>query len=303
MDNYDRLPCGVFIIDSSCTVRYCNAPFSSLMKLSTDKIVNHSINNLLSNGSRIMFQQIILPSILNQSKVDEMQLNFLCPDNKKAPMIIFARRENNNDDKIFFCCFSANGKDQLLNALNQSKKQLEATNIQLKKLSTTDDLTGCYNRREMQLKMSITRRQMQRRKSNFAVLMLDLDNFKAVNDIYGHIEGDKVLKQFANVLMKGARVDDVVARYGGEEFLIILPEIDADEAITAANRIHKNMININSLIENITVSIGICIASFDSLLSNDEIINIADKALYTSKTSGKNKTFLLTADAIKSSDK
>lgn len=250
-----------------------------------------------------MFQQITLPSILHQGNVDEMQLNFLCPDNKKVPMIIFARRENNNDDEIFFCCFSANGKDKLLSALNQSKKQLEATNIQLKKLSTTDDLTGCYNRREMQLKMSITRRQMQRRESSFAVFMLDLDNFKAVNDIYGHIEGDEVLKQFANVLMKGARVDDVVARYGGEEFLIILPEIDVDEAIAAANRIHKKMINIDSLIESITVSIGICIASFDSLLSNDEIINIADKALYTAKTSGKNKTSLLTAAAIKSSDK
>lgn len=302
MDNYDRLPCGVFIIDYSCVVRYCNAPFSSLMKRPTDKIVNHSINNLLSNGSRIMFQQIILPSILNQSKIDEMQINFLCPDNKKAPMIIFAKKDSQNNDELLFCCFSALGKDELLNSLNQSKKQLEKTNAQLKTLSKTDELTGCYNRREMQLRMSITRRQMKRRQASFAVLMLDLDNFKAVNDIYGHAEGDNVLREFASILMRSARIDDVIARYGGEEFLIILPEVDANNAILAANRIHKNMQNIQSLVEKITVSIGICIVSYYNSLCDHEIISLADKALYTSKNSGKNKTTLVTAPPSNSSN-
>jgi sigma-B regulation protein RsbQ len=242
-----------------------------------------------------MFQQIILPSVLNQSKVEEMQLNFLCPDNKKVPMIIFAKKDSHNSGELLFCCFSAAGKDELLNTLNHSKKQLEATNTQLKKLSKTDELTGCYNRREMSLKMSITRRQMKRRQMSFAVLMLDLDDFKAVNDTYGHTEGDKVLKEFGAILMKNARVDDVVARYGGEEFLIILPEVDENSAILAANRIHKNMHNINSLAEKITVSIGISIMSYENSLCDHEIIGIADKALYTSKNSGKNKTTLVTA--------
>ena len=301
MDDYDRLPCGVFILDTSCIVRYCNATFSSLMKLPTDKIVNYSLNNLLSNGSRIMFQQIILPSVLNQNKVDEMQLNFLCPDNKKVPMIIFAKKDSSNNGELLFCCFSAAGKDELLNALNHSKKQLQKTNIQLKKLSKTDELTGCYNRREMQLKMSIIRRQMKRRQASFAVLMLDLDNFKTVNDIYGHAEGDNVLREFASILMRSARVDDVISRYGGEEFLIILPEVDANSAMLAANRIHKNMRNIQSLAKNVTVSIGVSIVSYYNSLSDHEIIDITDKALYTSKKSGKNKTTLVTAPPSHSS--
>jgi diguanylate cyclase (GGDEF)-like protein len=301
MDDYDRLPCGVFIVDTSCIVRYCNTTFSSLMKLPADKIINYSINHLLSNGSRIIFQQIILPSVLNQSKVEEMQLNFLCPDNKKVPMIIFAKKDSHDSGELLFCCFSAVGKDELLSTLNHSKKQLEATNIQLKKLSKTDELTGCYNRREMWLKMSITRRQMRRRQKSFAILMLDLDDFKAINDNYGHTEGDKVLKEFGAILMKSARVDDVVARYGGEEFLIILSEVDANSAMLTANRIHKNMKNICNLAEQITVSIGISIISYDNSLCDHAIIGIADKALYTSKNSGKNKTTLVMAPSSTSS--
>jgi diguanylate cyclase (GGDEF)-like protein len=265
------------------------------MGLDIDAIVDRSINNLLSNGSKIIFQQIVLPSLLNQNQIDEMQLNFLNADQQKIPMIIFARRDDNNNDKLIFCCFSAKSKDELLNSLNQSKKQLEESNTQLKKLSKTDELTGCFNRREMELRLSITRQQMSRRKVSFAVLMLDLDDFKEVNDTYGHIEGDNVLREFAKILMGNARVDDVIARFGGEEFVIILPEVDADSAMIAAKRIHKNMRYINSKVKKITVSIGVCVASYDNPLSDYEIIDIADKALYASKNSGKNKTTLLLA--------
>lgn len=295
MDDYDRLPCGVLIIDSSCKIHYCNTQFASSMMLSADQIINHSINKLLSNGSKIIFQQIVLPSILNQTQIDEMQLNFLSADKNKLPMVIFARRDSQDNDKLFFCCFSASDRNELLDTLNQSQKQLEETNARLKELSKTDELTGCYNRREMQLKMSITRRQMKRRQSSFAILMLDLDDFKQVNDHYGHAEGDNVLKQFSRLLMDGARVDDVVARYGGEEFLIILPDIDTDSAMITAKRIHEYTKKIQSKTKKITVSIGICIASYDNLLDDLEIIDIADKALYTSKNSGKNKTTLHTA--------
>jgi sigma-B regulation protein RsbQ len=295
MNEFDQLPCGVLIIDSSCKVRYCNKPFASTMMLDADEIVDLSINNLLTNGSKIIFQQIVLPSILNQNQIEEMQLNFLSTDKQKIPMIIFARRDDDNNDRLIFCCFSAKSKDELLNALNRSKKQLEEGNAQLKMLSKTDELTGCCNRREMQLKLSITRRQMNRRQASFAILMLDLDDFKEVNDTHGHIEGDNVLKEFAKILMGNARVDDVIARFGGEEFVIILPDVDADSAMIAAKRIHKNMRYINSKVKNITVSIGVCVASYDNPLSDYEIIDIADKALYASKSSGKNTTTLLLA--------
>lgn len=102
----------------------------------------------------------------------------------------------------------------MFKSINQSTKQLEKTNAQLKSLSKTDQLTGCFNRREMQLKMTVIRRQMERRKLSFSVLMLDLDNFKPVNDKHGHAEGDAVLKQFTNLLMGSARFDHLVVRYG-----------------------------------------------------------------------------------------
>lgn len=292
MSDYDLLPCGVFIIDPSCNINYCNAPFASLINIPVERIVNRPFDNWLSNGSKILFQQIVLPSVLNKDQINEVQLNLLNFDKQKVPVIIFARWNEACDGNTLFCCFSAIERDKLLNSLNESKNQLEESNVQLKSLSKTDELTGCFNRREMRLKMTMIRRQMERRKLSFSVLMLDLDNFKKVNDDYGHAEGDSVLKQVGDLLMDTARFDDAVVRYGGEEFLIILPEADADSAMTAANRIHENMKLVRSKAGKVTISVGVCVASYDSAVSDYDIIDMADKALYKSKASGKNKTTL-----------
>jgi two-component system cell cycle response regulator len=297
MNDYNLLPCGVFIIGASISIQYCNASFALLINTTVDKIVDRPLDDFLSNGSKTLLQQIVLPSILNEDQINEVHLNFINPEKQKVPMIFFARRDKTHDNKIIFCCFSAAERDKLLNSLNQSKSQLQETNAQLKYLSKTDELTGCFNRREMQLKMIMIRRQVERRKLCFSGLMLDLDNFKHVNDNYGHAEGDRVLKQFADLLMCGARFDDVVVRYGGEEFLIILPEANADSAMIAADRIHENMSKILSKAGGLTVSVGVCVAPYDSNVSDYDIIDVADKALYKSKTSGKNKTTLLPISA------
>jgi diguanylate cyclase (GGDEF)-like protein len=292
MSNYDLLPCSVLITDSSCKITYCNTLLANTLKQTIANITDQNFDHLLTNGSKIIFQQIILPSILNQEKMDEIQLNFSDADNNKIPVVVFARQDESDNNKIFWCCFPATGRNQLLDALNQSKKQLENSNSQLKTLSTTDDLTGCYNRREMSARLLMIRRQMERRKRSFAILMLDLDHFKQLNDNHGHAEGDYVLKQFSHLLMSSARFDDVVSRYGGEEFIIILPDIDAYAANKIAARIHENMKNIITKSNIVTVSIGICVVPYDTIISDHDIIEMADKAMYKSKTSGRNQTTL-----------
>ena len=99
---------------------------------------------------------------------------------------------------------------------------------------------------------------------------------------------------FSHLLMENARFDDVVARYGGEEFIVILPQADSITAGIASDRIHENMKKIRSKAGKITVSIGIYIANYDSNLSDNEVINLADKALYASKNAGRNQTTLHT---------
>jgi diguanylate cyclase (GGDEF)-like protein len=294
MDNYDLLPCGVLITDSHCNIDYCNNQFTSATCHSIRDIMGRNINALLTNGSKIFFQQIVLPSAINQESINEVQLNFLDANNHKLPLVVFAKRDPSNNDKLFWCCFPAIEREKLLNSLNQSRNQLEETNEQLKKLSTIDELTGCVNRREMLLKLRLIRRQMERSQSSFSLMMLDLDFFKRINDNHGHAEGDYVLKQFARLLMENARFDDVVARYGGEEFIVILPKTDATTVMIAANRVHENMKKIRSKAGAITVSIGVFIAPYDTNISDNEIINLADNALYASKNAGRNQTTLQT---------
>lgn len=144
----------------------------------------------------------------------------------------------------------------------------------------------------MLLKLRMIRRQMERSQSSFALMMLDLDFFKKINDSYGHTEGDYVLKQFAHLLMENARFDDVVARYGGEEFILILPNTEADNVMISANRIHANMKKIRTKAGKITVSIGIYIAQYNINISDTDIINLADEALYAAKNAGRNQTIL-----------
>jgi PAS domain-containing protein len=111
MHDYDLLPCGVFIIDISFKIQYCNAPFALLINTPFEKIIDCSLDNLLSNGSKILFQQIVLPSILIKDQINEIQLNFINPENQKTPMLVFARRDKTQDNNIILCCFSAKERD------------------------------------------------------------------------------------------------------------------------------------------------------------------------------------------------
>lgn len=293
MHDYNLLPCGVIITDFKGRVKYCNQAFSSMLECSIEDIVGHLIDDFLSNASTIVFQQIILPSVLSQKAINEVQINFITLTGNKLPMVIFAKDNASVDEQIIFCSFSAQEREKMIGSVTSAKKQLEKANAQLKILSVTDELTGCLNRRELKSKLALVRRQMSRRESSFALLVLDLDNFKKLNDNYGHTEGDYVLKQFATMLMESARFDDIVVRYGGEEFVIVMPNIDEKNALAAANRIHENMKSIRTKAKTITVSIGACVVEGRTDYSDKEIINLADKALYESKRTGKNKTTFL----------
>lgn len=292
MPDYDLLPCGVLITDPSCKIDYCNTQLADIIGCSAVDVVGRNINDLLTKGSKILFQQIALPSVLNNYRFDEVQLNFTDEEHNKIPIILFARRDEGSPDNIFWCSFSAVERNKLLETLHDSKKELEKTNSQLANLSKTDELTGCYNRREMIYQLRMMRRQAERIKSSFAVVILDLDHFKKVNDNFGHIEGDSILKQFAQLLKNNARAGDIVVRYGGEEFVLLLPNIDTNNALIVTNRIHESMSTIETSASAVTVSIGICIVPHDRTITDSDIIDIADKALYESKNTGRNKTTL-----------
>jgi len=169
----------------------------------------------------------------------------------------------------------------------QTLKQLEKKNEELLELSVTDPLTGLYNRRFVleQLRNEIWRKK--RHKKKLAVLLLDIDNFKSVNDNYGHTIGDLVLKEVAVRIKELVRKTDIVSRYGGEEFLIVLTEIDTPKLIQLSDRIRSAIEAVKFDIESlkITVSGGLCLIGEHCV---DDAIAEADEKLYEAKNGGKN---------------
>jgi len=161
----------------------------------------------------------------------------------------------------------------------------------LEELASKDALTKLYNRRYFR-EIGVTLLHLaQREKQDFSVIMLDIDNFKQVNDTYGHDVGDLVLQGIATVMQKCARESDIVARFGGEEFILILPKTPKEGAITLAKKVCKNIEETKIVYPNgelfVTVSVGVSSLNIGDDL--DAIIKRADNALYIAKENGKNQ--------------
>ena len=188
--------------------------------------------------------------------------------------------------------------------LQAQNQKIQELNIKLKVLSEIDVLTGVYNRRAfdeyykneiIRALNKIDNNQEDNTKMNFSIAILDIDNFKKVNDKYGHIAGDNVLKQFAQIIKTITPSSDMVCRYGGEEFVIIFKKTSRGKAIRTVEKIrlevekYKFIFNKEIKDAHITVSIGF--ASFDEMHEKEKnnVLMIADKRLYKAKNTNKNK--------------
>lgn len=156
-----------------------------------------------------------------------------------------------------------------------------------------DPLTGLGNRRVFMPRLHYEHQRAVRNAKVYTVAILDLDNFKIVNDRYGHDAGDKALRLLAKVMLKNCRAIDSVARIGGEEFAILLPESSADDALVALERIRHELENTPVIVaeaQAITITVSIGIATYRSNISDaDEVMVRADKALYAAKSAGRNR--------------
>jgi len=171
--------------------------------------------------------------------------------------------------------------------------RLTQLNEQLQQLAHMDECTGLFNRRRLveQLGMEVAR--ARRYGETFCCLMIDLDNFKQINDTYGHQAGDEILRQTGALLRRSLRVTDFVARYGGEEFTVILPRTHSAGAYRVAENLRMAFMNHEFALPaarlRLTISIGVaCCSTFDHL-DAPQVISRADNALYRAKRTGKNK--------------
>jgi diguanylate cyclase (GGDEF)-like protein len=169
--------------------------------------------------------------------------------------------------------------------------KLEAANKKLERLSITDALTGFYNKRHLYAIMEGEIGRAKRYDLNLSILMIDMDNFKTINDTWGHPFGDLVLKRVTEKIRRNIRETDYPTRYGGDEFLVILPHTGVERALYMAKRMHtdirvSHLTSPNGSLVTPSVSIGLAYYPHPKITNKEQMVALADEALYRAKHQG-----------------
>jgi diguanylate cyclase (GGDEF)-like protein len=216
-----------------------------------------------------------------------------------SPLIVLARgaqRVSNGDLDVRLAIQKNDELGFATRVFNEMVVELQQTQTKLEELATTDALTDLANRKQIMMQLRNQFKYYQRYRAEFSVLMIDVDHFKKINDTYGHLAGDAVLKQLAAIFLKSLRNVDSAGRYGGEEFLVIVTEPAGEKGRQAAERIRRAVNNYTFLYENssIKVNISVGITTISQQDENEKsLISRADKALYQAKRNGRNQVVYL----------
>lgn len=173
--------------------------------------------------------------------------------------------------------------------LEEYQRQMERVNAELMESNSYDSLTGIHNRQALETKLQT---QMGRAESlgvPLSLLLMDVDNFKLINDNYGHQAGDAVLRKIAELIRENCRDHDVCGRYGGEEFAVILPDTGLDGACVLAERFRRAIEKTRGGVTEETITISIGAATLQAGQSMHDLVHCADQALYHAKEHGRNK--------------
>lgn len=198
------------------------------------------------------------------------------------------RRKNGQDYnvEIRLQLMHVNGREQFVVMAHDITKRVKMEEM-LHRLATIDSLTGIYNRHQINEELDIEIERANRYNSMFALVMLDLDYFKNINDTYGHSVGDYVLKKFSEIVSEDIREVDRFGRWGGEEFILILPELNEEQALHVTEKLRKDVASFEFTdVPQATVSIGVTICHAED--SKKNMLKRVDDAMYQAKKAGRN---------------
>jgi len=289
-------PAGTLLVGPDGKIQYTNDELCKLFGYTKDELKGQSVELLVPEKYR------------QQHKVDREQ--FVADGNKRrmgVGMVLYGQRKNGSVFPVDIGLKSITLLDEQLQIatlmdlsmqvgfLEKIKEQAD----ELREASVTDELTKVGNRRAFNNKINEYVELSFRSQVPVSLMMLDLDHFKEYNDSFGHIEGDKALRQIAIILDQESRSIDFVARYGGEEFTVIMPDTNRDEALKLAERIRAAIDSYPWDLRQLTISIGISTThefqgkEMETDKAVDSLTRLADEALYKSKSDGRNKVSAL----------
>ncbi|QIR14998.1 sensor domain-containing diguanylate cyclase [Shewanella aestuarii] len=281
---------GHIVTDCKRKIYYCNDYIADLSCIAKNAIVNTSISQHISKASNIFLDSYVYPILITEFTVEEIQMTWIDKHGKKIPIV--ANIKLGPDSMTYWSIYVCINRDKLQNELLNTNEYLEKLSNDLTVLATTDSLTGLLNRRELKRQAEKAIYQASINQSSFALLFIDIDLFKKINDSFGHQMGDKVIITLAQRLKDMLRENDILARIGGEEFVLILTNIDPISSYKLAERLREKVSDspINGI--SVTVSIGLAVCEDENLKDFDKLLQRADKALYEAKKSGRNRVFI-----------
>ena len=259
-------------------IKSVNRTFQALFGYSTSEIKGEHLSTFLPQWSTLLNQQV------NQLTYETLGKR---RDGSEFPIRVALNRFGSGE-VTFYVGFLVD--------LSDVKK------IQAKLLhdANHDFLTGIRNRRYFEDQLELELDRSKRSGSPIALIMLDIDHFKNVNDTYGHLAGDQVLSTLATAIKRSARSGDVVARYGGEEFVLLLPNADVSRAQDVAERLRimaeTLVVNHDGDAIRFTISLGVTCTRVPELTTGATLIKESDMAMYQAKNTGRNKVALFTAE-------
>lgn len=181
----------------------------------------------------------------------------------------------------------------LIDRIRDQRNQLQQMNVMLANQSISDDLTGLLNHRHILVQIDKEVERSKRYGRKLSGMMIDIDDFKSINDCYGHLTGDSVIRELAELINRSVRNVDIVGRFGGDEFLVILPEADADAARLVSERvletIRKHPFKTGRDYLQLTVSIGVFSVEDPKDFDRSSFIDRMDRAMFYAKEQGKNR--------------
>lgn len=320
MDILDQLPCSVLITDRDGHILSANQGMLSLTGQTADTLQQSTMDTLFPRFNQVFLQTHVWPMLYTEGSVHEIYMHLYGNKQQLVPVFVNCKRSGPADAErycwVFFVAQERSRfESELLHARAHSENisshlaranaelkimhrqlaerahHLELANFELARLSHSDPLTGLGNRRALTRAIQSWQADRIADQQMASLLIVDVDHFKAVNDQYGHDEGDRVLVLLAHQLLFSVRECDLAVRYGGEEFALWLPSTNKDDAEHIAQRVHDHiqMIQVNG--KSITVSIGVAtVSDIKGPELMHRLIEQADKAVYRAKAAGRNRT-------------
>ncbi|MBI5945618.1 MAG: PAS domain S-box protein [Chloroflexi bacterium] len=288
----EQSPLAILITDKDGKIEYTNPRFTTLTGYTLDEVRGQTPHLLVSDQTESAAYPVFFQTILSGREWRGESLNRKKNGETYWGYVSISSIIGSNGDVTHFVAVTED-----ITARKEAEEKIQRLNAELEQLALTDHLTNLYNRRYFMQRGIEELKSAKRNKWPLALLVMDIDEFKKINDTFGHETGDKALQLAANALKSSLRETDVLGRLGGDEFVILLPQTSVQEALLLTERIHRNIaaIRLETPQGRLSLTMSIGIAESNQGTDSDTVENLlvrGDRALYAAKQGGRNRTVI-----------